>query len=460
MTKVEEAKEHYKKGRNDYNEMILAKQIFEQAVYAKEYDAYFYLASMYKNGWGCKADIIKAIELNEQALKYRLKLSDGIEKMVRRNLGAYCALLSKDILLNDQMDEREKNKKSEKYLKESEKNWVTAIKQGEKGIYKYLCRIFYERNAEKCYKYSNLALKEIDCDNYEEYIPILYIRSISYGDIIENSKLKGKKKEKMEEQELLMLKELHDCKCEICDDKKYSEYRSYVISPYLADQRYLLYLSSNQRLKFLYGKCKKNTLEKEKYENRLFSEYKIIAISYIYNKKNEVLDTFYDIEKYYVEYLDENNTLTVDTINECLVIIKKLEKAYIESSIIWPDYSMEEINMPLSIFIFTTYSFLEKYKYSKKVYSYRDLYASFCEDLESQNGYIENRKNEIWKRREMLKIQNKINHIQTMTMEQNDEIIKQNKELKRELSRLKESNKKNTEKLEWEMEKIKTKMFF
>lgn len=108
MTKVEEAKEHYKKGRNDYNEMILAKQIFEQAVYAKEYDAYFYLASMYKNGWGCKADIIKAIELNEQALKYRLKLSDGIEKMVRRNLGAYCALLSKDILLNDQMDERKK----------------------------------------------------------------------------------------------------------------------------------------------------------------------------------------------------------------------------------------------------------------------------------------------------------------------------------------------------------------
>lgn len=53
----------------------------------------------------------------------------------------------------------------------------------------YLCRCFYGRDAEKCYKYSNNALDEIDVDNLEEYVPILFMNAISYGDII-NEKIK------------------------------------------------------------------------------------------------------------------------------------------------------------------------------------------------------------------------------------------------------------------------------
>ena len=311
---------------------------------------------------------------------------------------------------------------------------------------------------KKCYDYSVCALNEIDFENYEEYIPVLYIKAISYGDIIkENDKLKQTKKEKMKEKELGMLKELLDYNLETYDDKKYSEYRSYVLSPYLAYRRYSLYLQSNERLEFLYNRCLESIVEKEKYERSLFNEYKALTILYIINnKENELPDCFCDIEKYYVRYLDKNITLTVDTINKSIDILKKIEKTYIESSREWQYYNLEDINMPLSIFIFTTYSFLEKYMQSKQVYSYKDLYASFYTDLNNPNGYIENRKNNLLKRREAFNIQNKIERLQMATREQNDEIIRQNEDLKKEISKLKESSEKNTKKLEWELEKMKT----
>lgn len=195
MSKTSEGKLHYKKGKTDYKEMMLAKECFEQAIKDGEYDACVYLAAMYNKGQVCDHDLNMSIRLIEQALKHHLELSNEIEQVARRNLGAYYAMLSKEVYLYNSMGK--KNKLADKYIIKAENIWKKLTQQGDEGLYKYLCSCYFGRNPDKCYKYANKALEENIEYNFDEYVSILHMRAISYGDLIEENKRLTSKKDRI-----------------------------------------------------------------------------------------------------------------------------------------------------------------------------------------------------------------------------------------------------------------------
>lgn len=458
MTKTEEGKLYYRNGKNSTEQMQLARGCFEQAINENDYDACVFLASMYRKGQVCERNLKKAIELNEKALKHCSKLSEGIEQIARRNLGAYYAFLSKDIFLDKSLDEKKRIKLSNKYLEKSERVWVKAIKLGEKGLNKYLCRCFYGRDAEKCYKYSNNALDEIDVDNLEEYVPILFMKAISYGDII-NEKIKDKssKKSKMKDSEFEMLKDVLEYDLNQYDDRKFSDYRTYVISSYIVDSRYIAFLDVESRLKYLLNKYMQDTLQDGKYESWLFKEYKDISNKIVNNFSQNIPDCFLDVEKYYVDYLGKKGKVDIQTINECLKILKKIEDNNVGTkNSYYVDYiDLEPIDMPSSFFFFYSYDFINHHKH---IDSYEELYKEFGYDLNNINGYIEKRKNEIINKKQIVQMQKKIEQMQMYFVKQNDNFQRQNDEIIKEIQKFNESNKKNTEKLEWELYSIKNRL--
>ena len=127
MSETLDGKLHYKKGKTDYREMMLAKECFEKAIKDGEYEACVYLAAMYNKGQVCNHDLNMSIGLIEQALKHHLEISNEIEQVARRNLGAYYAMLSKEVYLNNSM--KKKNKLADKYIIKAENIWKKLIQK-------------------------------------------------------------------------------------------------------------------------------------------------------------------------------------------------------------------------------------------------------------------------------------------------------------------------------------------
>lgn len=468
MSKTSEGKLHYKKGKTDYKEMMLAKECFEQAIKDGEYDACVYLAAMYNKGQVCDHDLNMSIRLIEQALKHHLELSNEIEQVARRNLGAYYAMLSKEVYLYNSIGK--KNKLADKYIIKAENIWKKLTQQGDEGLYKYLCSCYFGRNPDKCYKYANKALEENIEYNFDEYVSILHMRAISYGDLIEeNKRLTSKKRQNMKSKELNMLKEV------LKYDFEYAAFRTYRCYKLVFDtieDRYLSFYNSSEKLKYYYKKYLESGYKENEYRDKLISQYKIVSKELIYKVTNSnyncVCEEFYRAEKCYVDYLTENRVLNFQVLDRSLEILKKIEEyknSKIESRAILPcDVELGSLDMPTSIFFFFSYDFIKDYRYNLQNESYKTMYNEFMKDLNNPEGYIERRqrdflrryeehKKELLYKQQMQKMQNQIDLMKESFDKQNKDLIKQNESLRKEISKLNE----NASKLKWDVNYLKFK---